>query len=67
MTDRIAYSVTILGGTGRVGGRRVKAGDRLELTESAARYELLNGTIEPASKPARKGAKGRKPTPAGEA
>lgn len=31
----------------RVAGRRVKAGDTIELTETAARYELTAQHIEP--------------------
>lgn len=33
---------------GRVAGRRVKAGDTIELTDTAARYERTAGHIVPA-------------------
>lgn len=47
-----------------VAGRRVSPGDVLELTEPQARYELLQGFVEPFEAPSKKVAK-TKSDPAG--
>lgn len=49
-----------------VAGRRVSPGDVLELTEPQARYELLQGFVEPFEAPSKKAVK-TKTDPAGSA
>lgn len=56
MREKLKYSVTETAPI-EVAGRRVSPGDVLELTEPQARYELLQGFIEPFEAPSKKAAK----------
>jgi hypothetical protein len=63
MPEKKKYQVTETAPI-EVAGRRVAPGDVLELTEPQARYELLQGFVEPFEAPSKKAAK-TKSDPAG--
>lgn len=52
MREKLKYLVTETAPT-EVAGRRVKAGDILELTEPVARYEVLQGFLKPFEEPSK--------------